>query len=89
MWKKKAPFLKIWYYTVVNPVAGNIVTHSTVHLRQIGSPSTTDIHSLNPISGTHGKKLPWSAIVNVVLVEGRDLKAMDLEGTSDPYCKVR
>jgi hypothetical protein len=36
-----------------------------------------------------GKRHPWSAVVNVVLVEGKDLKAMDLEGTSDPYCKVR
>jgi Ca2+-dependent lipid-binding protein len=32
---------------------------------------------------------PWSAVVNVVLVEGRDLLAMDFEGTSDPYCKFR
>ena len=36
-----------------------------------------------------GKRPPWSAVVNIVLVEGKDLKAMDLEGTSDPYCKVR
>jgi hypothetical protein len=27
--------------------------------------------------------------VNIVLVEGKDLLAMDLEGTSDPYCKFR
>ena len=31
----------------------------------------------------------WSAIANVVLVEGKDLPAMDFEGTSDPYCKFR
>jgi len=31
----------------------------------------------------------WSAVVNVVLIEGRDLMAMDVEGTSDPYCKFR
>ena len=39
--------------------------------------------------GKDGKRSPWSAVVNIVLVEGRGLKAMDLEGTSDPYCKVR
>lgn len=31
----------------------------------------------------------WSAVVNVVLIEGKDLLAMDFEGTSDPYCKFR
>ena len=31
----------------------------------------------------------WVAVVNVVLVEGEDLLAMDFEGTSDPYCKFR
>ncbi len=31
----------------------------------------------------------WAAVVNVVLIEGRDLLAMDFEGTSDPYCKFR
>jgi len=27
--------------------------------------------------------------VNIVLVEGKDLLAMDMEGTSDPYCKFK
>ena len=31
----------------------------------------------------------WSAIVGIVLIEGKDLLAMDIEGTSDPYCKFR
>ncbi|TRY76651.1 hypothetical protein TCAL_04074 [Tigriopus californicus] len=31
----------------------------------------------------------WSAVVNVVLIEAKDLLAMDFEGTSDPYCKFR
>ena len=31
----------------------------------------------------------WDALVNVVLIEGRELLAMDFEGTSDPYCKFR
>ena len=35
------------------------------------------------------KSTPWNAVVNVVLIEGRDLLAMDLDGASDPYCKFR
>ena len=31
----------------------------------------------------------WAAIVSIVLIEGKDLLAMDIEGTSDPYCKFR
>ena len=31
----------------------------------------------------------WSAVVTVLLVEGREMLAMDEEGTSDPYCKFR
>ena len=31
----------------------------------------------------------WSAIVSIILIEGKDLLAMDMEGTSDPYCKFR
>ena len=31
----------------------------------------------------------WASVVNILLVEGKDLLAMDEEGTSDPYCKFR
>ena len=31
----------------------------------------------------------WSGIVNIVLVEGQDLMAMDDNGLSDPYVKFR
>lgn len=31
----------------------------------------------------------WMAVVNIVLIEGKDMLAMDIEGTSDPYCKFR
>jgi len=41
-----------------------------------------------PVKRPRGQS-PWSAVVNVVLIEGRDLLAMDFEGTSDPYCKFR
>ena len=32
---------------------------------------------------------PWSHIVHIVLVEGRDLLSMDVGHTSDPYIKLR
>ena len=31
----------------------------------------------------------WSSVVTILLVEGKELLAMDEEGTSDPYCKFR
>ena len=31
----------------------------------------------------------WSSVVTIFLVEGKELLAMDEEGTSDPYCKFR
>ena len=31
----------------------------------------------------------WGSVVTIYLVEGKDLLAMDEEGTSDPYCKFR
>ncbi|KAK3913702.1 Multiple C2 and transmembrane domain-containing protein [Frankliniella fusca] len=31
----------------------------------------------------------WSSVVTIVLVEGRNLLPMNMEGTSDPYCKFR
>ena len=41
---------------------------------------------------TDSKKLKnqqWSSVVTIVLVEAKDLMAMDSEGTSDPYVKLR
>lgn len=35
------------------------------------------------------KNQQWDSVVNVVLVEAKDLMAMDSEGTSDPYVKCR
>ncbi|XP_052132895.1 multiple C2 and transmembrane domain-containing protein 1-like, partial [Frankliniella occidentalis] len=31
----------------------------------------------------------WSSVVTIVLVEGRNLLPMNMEGTSDPFCKFR
>ena len=39
--------------------------------------------------GGGGGGQAWDALVNVVLIEGKELLAMDFEGTSDPYCKFR
>ncbi|XP_037081873.1 multiple C2 and transmembrane domain-containing protein-like isoform X2 [Pollicipes pollicipes] len=42
--------------------------------------------------GADPKKLKnqqWSSVVTIVLVEAKDLMAMDSEGTSDPYVKLR
>ncbi|XP_023330904.1 multiple C2 and transmembrane domain-containing protein isoform X2 [Eurytemora carolleeae] len=60
-------------------------------------PSSTSHHSSFSHSPARGLELAarrlkpgtWSAIVNILLVEGKDLLAMDIEGTSDPYCKFR
>lgn len=62
-----------------------------------GRSGSTCADSMSLASGasapTERKKLKtsekWSAIVSIVLIEGKDLLAMDIEGTSDPYCKFR
>ena len=69
---------------------GSLVTS---HRRRgsIDTSSQKELSGLDAIKAAigQGKRPPWSAVVNIVLVEGKDLKAMDLEGTSDPYCKDR
>ena len=56
-------------------------------------PSTTSPTSAGARPGIEQLKKVWktprATNVNIVLVEGKDLLAMDLEGTSDPYCKFR
>ncbi|KFQ98988.1 Multiple C2 and transmembrane domain-containing protein 1, partial [Opisthocomus hoazin] len=41
------------------------------------------------LSDLHRKSQLWRGIVSVTLIEGRDLKAMDANGLSDPYVKFR
>ncbi|XP_075399187.1 multiple C2 and transmembrane domain-containing protein 1 isoform X2 [Tenrec ecaudatus] len=41
------------------------------------------------LSELHRKSHLWRGIVSITLIEGRDLKAMDSNGLSDPYVKFR
>ncbi|XP_066887457.1 multiple C2 and transmembrane domain-containing protein 1 isoform X1 [Kogia breviceps] len=41
------------------------------------------------LSDVHRKPHLWRGIVSITLIEGRDLKAMDSNGLSDPYVKFR
>ncbi|EDM09926.1 rCG44687 [Rattus norvegicus] len=41
------------------------------------------------LSDQHRKSHLWRGIVSITLIEGRDLKAMDSNGLSDPYVKFR
>ncbi|XP_059999270.1 multiple C2 and transmembrane domain-containing protein 1 isoform X7 [Lagenorhynchus albirostris] len=41
------------------------------------------------MSDVHRKPHLWRGIVSITLIEGRDLKAMDSNGLSDPYVKFR
>ncbi|XP_046524161.1 multiple C2 and transmembrane domain-containing protein 1 isoform X11 [Equus quagga] len=41
------------------------------------------------LSDAHRKSHLWRGIVSITLIEGRDLKAMDSNGLSDPYVKFR
>ncbi|XP_058388145.1 multiple C2 and transmembrane domain-containing protein 1 isoform X3 [Diceros bicornis minor] len=41
------------------------------------------------LSDAHTKSHLWRGIVSITLIEGRDLKAMDSNGLSDPYVKFR
>ncbi|XP_054254264.1 multiple C2 and transmembrane domain-containing protein 1-like [Indicator indicator] len=41
------------------------------------------------LSELHRKSHLWRGIVSVTLIEGRELKAMDANGLSDPYVKFR
>ena len=39
-------------------------------------------------SGGGSKGLSWSAVVHLVMVQARELMAMDVGESSDPYCKI-
>ncbi|XP_042678818.1 multiple C2 and transmembrane domain-containing protein 1 isoform X4 [Centrocercus urophasianus] len=41
------------------------------------------------LSDLHRKSQLWRGIVSITLIEGRELKAMDANGLSDPYVKFR
>ncbi len=65
--------------------SGSIVSHISSVSSNYARASSTDAANAK----VKAKATPWSAVVNVVLIEGRDLLAMDLDGASDPYCKFR
>ncbi|NXJ82319.1 MCTP1 protein, partial [Trogon melanurus] len=72
--------------------------HQTCHLR-LGTCGTAfnllkfsffnDITQSLRLSDMHRKSQLWRGIVSVTLIEGRELKAMDANGLSDPYVKFR
>ena len=78
-----------------NPAANPGLANDGNYTR--GRSGSTCADSMSIASGASApaerKKLKisekWSAIVSIVLIEGKDLLAMDIEGTSDPYCKFR
>ena len=67
-------------------------SHSTLHVSSVGPHLLMSIvtcyRSLELAARRLGRA-GGSSVVTVCLVEGRDLLAMDEEGTSDPYCKFR
>ncbi|XP_068835395.1 multiple C2 and transmembrane domain-containing protein 1 isoform X4 [Capricornis sumatraensis] len=54
----------------------------------VSSRSLFQTQSLR-LSDVHRKSHLWRGIVSITLIEGRDLKAMDSNGLSDPYVKFR
>ncbi|KAM6149131.1 multiple C2 and transmembrane domain-containing protein 1 isoform 10-T10 [Erethizon dorsatum] len=48
-----------------------------------------DVSQSLRLSDQHRKSHLWRGIVSITLIEGRDLKAMDSNGLSDPYVKFR
>ncbi len=57
--------------------------------QMVSSASLTKDMGSSEAAKFGGKRSLWSATVNIILVQGQGLQAMDEEGTSDPYCKVR
>ncbi|KAI9473518.1 MAG: C2 domain-containing protein [Benjaminiella poitrasii] len=56
------------------------------------SPSSSSVLSKQPTTATRSvseEGLGGSTMIQVSLIEARNLKAMDRGGTSDPYCRVR
>jgi len=70
----------------LNPVLPDTPEHRRVS--QAASIITSSARQLELAARKLGRA-GWSSVVTVFLVEGRDLLAMDEEGTSDPYCKFR
>ncbi|XP_062941605.1 multiple C2 and transmembrane domain-containing protein 1 isoform X11 [Cynocephalus volans] len=64
-----------------------IILLSVVLTPKEGEPR--DVTQSLRLSDLHRKSHLWRGIVSITLIEGRDLKAMDSNGLSDPYVKFR
>jgi hypothetical protein len=62
--------------TIVSSVTSNLMTSNNI------SNSKT-----NKITRPGGQS--WFSVLNIVLIHGTDLKAMDSNGLSDPYVKIK
>ncbi|GAB1298396.1 Multiple C2 and transmembrane domain-containing protein 1 [Apodemus speciosus] len=64
-----------------------IILLSVILTPKEGEPR--DVTQSLRLSDQHRKSHLWRGIVSITLIEGRDLKAMDSNGLSDPYVKFR
>ncbi|XP_055285364.1 multiple C2 and transmembrane domain-containing protein 1 isoform X3 [Moschus berezovskii] len=71
---------------VLTPKEGE---HVTMLMRKSWKRSSKFQTQSLRLSDVHRKSHLWRGIVSITLIEGRDLKAMDSNGLSDPYVKFR
>ena len=70
------------------PVSSNSPEHRRAPIPPSGTYTPSPARGLE-LAARKLKPGTWDSKVHIVLVEGKDLLAMDEEGTSDPYCKFR
>ncbi|XP_030049257.1 multiple C2 and transmembrane domain-containing protein 1 isoform X2 [Microcaecilia unicolor] len=67
---------------------GSIFLSVELYPRDADQKEVLQTQSSRPLD-VHRKSQLWTGIVSITLIEGRDLKAMDSNGLSDPYVKFR
>nr|XP_033773573.1 multiple C2 and transmembrane domain-containing protein 1 isoform X2 [Geotrypetes seraphini] len=67
---------------------GSIFLSVVLYPREADQKEVLQTQSLR-LSDVNRKSQLWTGIVSITLIEGRDLKAMDSNGLSDPYVKFR